>query len=129
MSWPAKLLIGEKHKQRSTALIWSSRLITEETNPKPEIRNPKEIRRPKSELLSSGAVFRFEFRISGFVRISDFGFRISFIHLFVPMHFPAKIIAQRLLQHGGALRQIHHHVMFEALFADVAHELLQIRDA
>ena len=42
-------------------------------NPKSEIRNPKEIRSPKSE--QSGAQ-SFGFRISDFFRVSGFGFRI-----------------------------------------------------
>ena len=48
-------------------------------NPKSEIRNPKEIRRPKVEGQSlCGARFAsaFGFRISAFLRISGFGFRI-----------------------------------------------------
>src|SRR5262245_38937643 len=44
-------------------------------NPKPEIRNPKEARNPKSE--KARRVLRKSFRISGFGFLSDFGFRIS----------------------------------------------------
>src|SRR5437773_9760568 len=47
-------------------------------NPKFEIRNSKEIRSPKSEdPAESGSTYDFGPRISGFLRISDFGFRIS----------------------------------------------------
>ena len=49
-------------------------------NPKSEIRNPKEIRNPNSEITSvvvAAGWSWFGFRNSGFFRISDFGFRIS----------------------------------------------------
>jgi len=42
-------------------------------NPKSEIRNPKEIRSPKSE----GTGRRLSIRVSDFGLLSDFGFRIS----------------------------------------------------
>ena len=53
-----------------------------EGNPKSEIRNPKESRSPKSAIRSEHALqwkaarCGFGFRISDFLRISDFGFRI-----------------------------------------------------
>jgi hypothetical protein len=50
-------------------------------NPKPEGRNPKEIRNPKTEsvaALETNCLTRsWAFRISGFGLLSAFGFRIS----------------------------------------------------
>jgi hypothetical protein len=52
-------------------------------NPKPETRNPKEIRNPKSEKLPRIVECSVsDFGFSSFLRISDFGFRISRTHLF-----------------------------------------------
>src|SRR5438034_9814855 len=48
------------------------------TNPKPEVRNPKQIQNPKAPRLKTARgclVLRFGFRSFGFV--SDFEFRIS----------------------------------------------------
>jgi hypothetical protein len=48
------------------------------TNPKSEIRNPKQIQIPKAEMvktIAGAAISNFEFPSFGFV--SDFGFRIS----------------------------------------------------
>src|SRR5215469_8115605 len=46
-------------------------LAVDKINPKPEIGNPKEVRNPKLEPETP-----FGFRASGFLRTSDFGFRI-----------------------------------------------------
>src|SRR5436190_23826180 len=51
-------------------------------NPKPEIRNPKEIRSPKSEKATNA--LKPIFRVSDFGLPSDFGFRISD---FITAHF------------------------------------------
>jgi len=52
-----------------------------EENPKSEIRNPKEIRRPKSESYTTPlSVIVFGLRISDFELLSDFGLRISDFH-------------------------------------------------
>src|SRR5258708_37800885 len=55
-------------------MVRSSLLVTL-SNPKSEVRNPKEIRSPKPEVVSQAQGFAF--RISTFHRISDFGFRFS----------------------------------------------------
>jgi outer membrane protein len=72
----------------------------------PVAQSPKsEIRSPKSEIRTRRA---FGFRASGFFRISDFGFRISFcvLPLLCPTALPAAALPQLTLQqaHEAALR-------------------------
>src|SRR6266404_5397697 len=64
---------GSVRSRESGKLLRPSR----EQNPKPEGRNPKEVRRPKPESEERRTRGLFGFRISTFFRPSDFGLRVS----------------------------------------------------
>ena len=46
--------------------------------------------------------------------------------LFMPIQFPSQVGADRLFDNIGHMTASHSHVMFEAVLAEVFHEVLQI---
>ena len=44
------------------------------------------------------------------------------------MNVPAQVIAEGLFKHAGRVGEVHHHVMLKSIRADMAEELLKLRN-